>query len=403
MIYVADAIMGSGKSSSVINFMNSHPDKKYIYITPYLDEAERIKNECPNLHFVEPSDKLQEYKFSKTEHSMHLISKGLNITSTHAMFRLYTKEICDLIAKNDYTLIIDESVDVFTEAEYKIGDIEVLLNGGYITLVDGVYKSTGLEYKGGALNDLFKMLKCNNLIKINRDLYYWALPMEVIQSFTDVYILTYLFDCQDLYYYLKMHSVEFKYIGVKRQMNGQYCFTEDTDIMPDYVSNITDLIHIFNKLNNIGDKVRALSVNWYKRKAKNTVNVLKNNTYNYMHNYNADIPANKKMWSTFKESKHYMRGKGYSSGYTVYNQKATNELRDKIVLAYLVNIFVNPEKVNYFAKYNIKLDQDKYALAVMLQWIWRSAIRDGKEIWVYIPSIRMRSLLEQWLNSLNSP
>ena len=38
----------------------------------------------------------------------------------------------------------------------------------------------------------------------------------------------------------------------------------------------------------------------------------------------------------------------------------------------------------------------------MLQFIWRSAIRDGKEIWVYIPSIRMRNLLKQWIKQ-NSP
>ena len=33
----------------------------------------------------------------------------------------------------------------------------------------------------------------------------------------------------------------------------------------------------------------------------------------------------------------------------------------------------------------------------MLQFIWRSAIRDGKEIWIYIPSIRMRTLLKKWI------
>ena len=33
----------------------------------------------------------------------------------------------------------------------------------------------------------------------------------------------------------------------------------------------------------------------------------------------------------------------------------------------------------------------------MLQFIWRSAIRNGEEIWVYIPSIRMRSLLKKWI------
>ena len=39
----------------------------------------------------------------------------------------------------------------------------------------------------------------------------------------------------------------------------------------------------------------------------------------------------------------------------------------------------------------------------MIQWIWRSAIRDGKEVWVYVPSRRMRDLLRQWLLDLSSP
>ena len=34
----------------------------------------------------------------------------------------------------------------------------------------------------------------------------------------------------------------------------------------------------------------------------------------------------------------------------------------------------------------------------MLQWIWRSAIRDGKPINAYIPSKRMRELLINWMN-----
>lgn len=46
---------------------------------------------------------------------------------------------------------------------------------------------------------------------------------------------------------------------------------------------------------------------------------------------------------------------------------------------------------------NISVDENGYALSEMLQFIWRSAIRDGKEIWVYIPSIRMRELLKQWI------
>lgn len=57
---------------------------------------------------------------------------------------------------------------------------------------------------------------------------------------------------------------------------------------------------------------------------------------------------------------------------------------------------------NFFSANNIDVDENGFALSEMLQFIWRSAIRDGKEIWVYIPSIRMRNLLKQWIKQ-NSP
>ena len=52
MVKVCDAIMGTGKSSAAITYMNDHPEKKFIYITPYLEEATRIATSCSRLHFI---------------------------------------------------------------------------------------------------------------------------------------------------------------------------------------------------------------------------------------------------------------------------------------------------------------------------------------------------------------
>ncbi|MEA1973836.1 MAG: hypothetical protein U9N34_11170, partial [Candidatus Cloacimonadota bacterium] len=51
----------------------------------------------------------------------------------------------------------------------------------------------------------------------------------------------------------------------------------------------------------------------------------------------------------------------------------------------------------YFGHHDIKVDQDDYALSEMLQWIFRSGVRNGEVITIYIPSRRMRNLLEEWL------
>lgn len=42
-ITVVDARMGRGKSSAAIRYMNRYKDsKRFLYITPYLDEVGRI-------------------------------------------------------------------------------------------------------------------------------------------------------------------------------------------------------------------------------------------------------------------------------------------------------------------------------------------------------------------------
>ena len=37
MIYILDAVMGTRKNTTAINYMNEHPDQKFIYITPFLE------------------------------------------------------------------------------------------------------------------------------------------------------------------------------------------------------------------------------------------------------------------------------------------------------------------------------------------------------------------------------
>ena len=47
--------MGAGKSSALINLINnSRNDVKFIYVTPYLKEVERIIEKCPDKNFKQP-------------------------------------------------------------------------------------------------------------------------------------------------------------------------------------------------------------------------------------------------------------------------------------------------------------------------------------------------------------
>ena len=103
------------------------------------------------------------------------------------------------------------------------------------------------------------------------------------------------------------------------------------------------------------------------------------------------------MWTTFKDYKHKLKGKGYSNQFVSCNCRSTNEYIDCYNLAYCVNIYLHPAVTQFFRQRNIQIDEDLYALSEMIQWIWRSRIRKGENINIYIPSIRMRNLLNAWL------
>ena len=55
-IKIVDSIMGSGKSQMAIQMMNEDVESDFIYITPYLDEIRRIKQNCTNRKFTEPKE-----------------------------------------------------------------------------------------------------------------------------------------------------------------------------------------------------------------------------------------------------------------------------------------------------------------------------------------------------------
>lgn len=78
-INIVDAICGSGKTSAAINMINASDDEqRFLYITPYLDEVNRIIDCCPKKKFRQPVE-------NKLEKAKALINKyNLNDTSSDA-------------------------------------------------------------------------------------------------------------------------------------------------------------------------------------------------------------------------------------------------------------------------------------------------------------------------------
>ena len=65
----------------------------------------------------------------------------------------------------------------------------------------------------------------------------------------------------------------------------------------------------------------------------------------------------------------------------------------------MINVYLDPSIVQYFSCVGgVTLDQDLYAVSTLIQWICRSAVREGKPVNLYLPSQRMRDLLDKFFN-----
>ncbi len=396
VVNIVDAIMGVGKTTSAINYINkSNPDVKFLYITPYLSEVERIIKNCPLKNFKEPKSygtKLNGIKL--------LFKKGENIVSTHSLFSLFDEEIIDLAYNNNYVLIMDEVANVIEPFEITKDDLKTILDK-YVHIENGhTLVWDAKDYKG-EFEEHKRLCELGCLGIYNNQIVLWLFPISTFRAFRNIYILTYMFQAQTQKYYYDFYGVDYHYLYVKRNEFNEYEFTDNTT---NYKSlDYTKLIHICDndKINEIGDLDTALSKTWYIRNENNgLLKKLKNNCINYFKNYSKTL-SNQNLWTTFKTYKSKISGKGYSKGFLSSNMRATNEYRDRIAVAYLVNKYFNPYIKNFFVANGVKVDEDAYAVSEMLQFIWRSAIREGNPIELYIPSKRMRILLIQWMNSLN--
>lgn len=417
MIKVCDAIMGSGKTSAAINYMNRYGEEKhFIYCTPYIDETKRIASACPQLSFWMPRNDMKTYEFSKGKHLKALLDERRNIAISHKLFSMCDEEAIDLINQNGYTVIIDEAVEVFNALEVSQSDINILVDSGWLkpsasedSEFEYYEESADKQYQGGWYHELFLAAKSNRLVKIHDNgigdeiFWMWSLCKELFEIKGDVYILTYLFPHSFLRCFLDINHIPYQYIHISRSNAGEYCFS-DKPTLPEYTATLSSKIHICDneKLNHIGNNKNALSSSWTQREAKKQNGKIENlrkcidGFFRYHH---SDIPASQRLWSVFNSGVSKIRSKGFYNSHLVFNSKASNEYRDKTILAYCVNIFCNPYIVYYMKKNGVDFDEDGYALSIMIQWIWRSAIRDGKEIWIYIPSKRMRTLLQNWIEA----
>jgi hypothetical protein len=393
-VKVIDAIMGAGKTTWALNTIEQAPiEQKFIYITPFLSEVERVLKTIKSRKFVQPTNAVEGGR--KLNSLKKQIENGENIAATHALFEMADDELIELLEASNYTLILDEVMDVIEKASVSPADIRLLLDKGYIKIVDNrvEWLASEIEYDYGRFDDIKLLAKAGNLFYFRNKFLIWTFPPQVFKTFKNVYIMTYLFNAQLQRYYFDLHGIEYEFYGIKDGELAEY------DRFADNREELFNLIDLYEGVHNRhGDEWTAFSSRWLERKDGEELIAIQKSISSYVRRV-AKAKTKDVLWTTKQSVKIYLQGKGYTKGFIPLNTRATNEYADRSVLVYAYNKFMNPvfEKP-FFQDNNITVDEDLLAVSDLLQWIWRSRIRKGEPIKLYLPSSRMRKLLKAWAN-----
>lgn len=418
--------MGSGKTSAMLSKVNADRENSYIYVTPYLPEVERVIKQT-GYRFKQPHNTGE----GKLSFLHKLLAAGESIVTTHALFLMATSETVQLIHEGSYTLILDEVLDIFKEYNDVVksldnkavtkGDVRWLMQEGYISVspLDYCVKWNGAITEDFHYSEVERLAKCGSLRCIDDSLY-WEYPIEVFTAFEHIYILTYLFESSMLAAYMGIYNLPYERVSAERTEDGTFRLCPYADDL-ERRKALFALVNIYTgELNSLGNKTNAFSVNWLKNRSPEQMRLLQNAMRNYKGQMKA--PTDSVMWTTTKQYDIHkklekVKGFKYIRQLTVEEQRltdeekrklqcfvsctarATNDYSDRTTLLYMLNRYLSPEIEKYFSRRGNPIDEDGFATSELLQWIWRSAIRNNRKINLYIPSSRMRGLLFSWFGA----
>lgn len=461
-IVVKDRICGGGKSQGMVKQIKDtvlkNPFEKFLYITPYLEQCHSLAGTKP----VSEEDQrpikdkegfvvYEESEFNlgcirmkhpdnrngcgaKQESLRRLMLRGEHIISTHNLF--LNMKLDTLDGAENYTLVIDEALDVFDRCTLlPEKEVKKLLRLSILTLQDdGITlnfdrerfgNSYVLEEGEDAVSDthyeeLAVLCDNNQILLVNGCVMLWEFSSEILKKFKKVFILTYLFEGREMSVYLKKHGLEYV---VERSGKGGKDIAHLVEIVED------------DKLNAVGDNYFALSISKtktgkrkryepirkgfasdelfnkamlkYKRyvesvdksseNADKTNDLLRRNLHTVF-STRWKAKANDRLFTCLAQNAPFISGKNYRKNWLAYSTRATNLYMDTHHVAFMINVFMQPYIKQVCDSTDYQVDEDLVALSHLIQFVFRSALRKGEPIKVYIPSSRMRDLFKDYLN-----
>lgn len=400
-ISILDACMGSGKTTYMLKWMESECTDnsltKILFASPLLSEVGnpegsteeerigRIGLACPSCNFKAPTPQP-----TKRDHLKQLLSAGENIAITHALLSDIDKDAIELIREQGYIVIIDETLEA-------VDGYRGLSNGDTLVLEHQIEVQDDCRVKwigdtGHRYDDVQRLCEENRLYHFHGQYFMSEVNPDLLFAAKRVVVMTYLFRSSVMELWMKANGLSYWYMdNAALGLRPEYELKVEAAKLIEFIEG-TAKNHIETKFSR-----KSLTYTGYKNMGVDDLRAMSEQLKNLTHRGPHKTPARDVMWTCPKDNRTSISGKGFAKGWVHCNARATNAYAHKSTLMYLLDRRMHPNLSTFFTNKGIDVDQEAYALSELIQWVWRSRIRNGKPIKLFIPNPRMKALIKDWL------
>lgn len=457
--------MGKGKTTAIINYVNENlradKNKRFIIVTPYLDEIEERLSKETGLSYP-----IADENISKSKDILNYLQKGKSVICTHSLLSRFSDIHRQYITQYGYDLIIDELPDnlitnMTSRNSYAVNngtsgnfyekisksDIAILQSDNKINIdSNDLNKVSWLDddYDTGIFLTFANTLKVKDVYLYGDKQLIAFMKFDIWQCFDNVTICTYRFKNTLGELYFKAYDVEPDMYHIEN-IDDKSVFVKGYKL--EYPIGLERLILYearqlksknrisktnYNNFNDNDDKITLsksffdIAINGNDKKSnknRKALNKLKKQSGNYVNSFLGikKLKDSKSiMWTTFKDYKNKLTNRylhefienkdtgSYVDLFVSNNARATNKYSDRTAVLYLCEINMDSNIANFLSAMfkskgvdiNLTELKDDFTLSCFLQYLWRSNIRKVKstlKINVYLPSPRIRKLFKVWL------
>jgi len=355
---------------------------------------------------------------------LELLQEGHNIAFTHSLYTRLTEDHLFLIEQWGYVLVIDEEVSMieeFKEAQsnveghsYSAHDLKYLYQSEKITIDESEqgrvkwlwddYGDKGQYSRLKTMCDLgmvYCVIEKDGEQRRDHRIHSLVvqLPESLVRKCHRVVLVTYMFQGSLLESFLELKGIPWTHFD--KDTEGVTLRFDDEQIK----ERLRDLITFVETKTTEQISNRRMSYTWYNNTAtKEDLDMISRAIRSV--GDKAGASRHSMMWTAPKalafphrNNGRVVKPSGYSAKWCfVYSSsKATNEFSHKDTLVHCLHKHPNVFVEKYLNHYGVSIDKDAYALSELIQWVWRSQIRDMKPINLCIAPKRMRWIFEQWL------